>query len=258
MRLSSTGRQGKAKELPWGTRESQVRRWEKMHTLTQSRDAKRWWNNYIYISMCLQIYNMCKICNALENKVFAEFLSPSPPSSVPGVASRWLIGWTISDQDVPDTSKCSCLLSECVLSLLGAQKLQETLQDTCQPCVLLLARTCVRSCLVCLTCDVWKKRIHQMRTNLAAKTVQPTALCRPRLYSWHFDGVCKRRCRKRFSSLSNPWFFSFSDFSSFWMSRAFDWHKFEWPLLVDGRTCCKARDEWNDRACVSSGEPQSG
>lgn len=43
--------------------------------------------------MCLQIYNMCKICNALENKVFAEFLSPSPPSSVPGLqAGGSLVG----------------------------------------------------------------------------------------------------------------------------------------------------------------------
>ena len=83
----------------------------------------------------------------------------------------------------------------------------------------LFALAFVRSCLVCLTCDVWIKRIHQIGTNLAAKTEQPTALCRPRLYSWHFDGVCKRRCRKRFSSLSNPWSLFFSDFSSFWMSK---------------------------------------
>lgn len=96
----------------------------------------------------------------------------------------------------------------------------------------LFALAFVRSCLVCLTCDVWIKRIHQIGTNLAAKTKQPTALCRPRLYSWHFDGVCKRRCRKRFSSLSNPWSLFFSDFSSFWMSK--------WSCV-----------------CVWSGEPQS-
>lgn len=35
--------------------------------------------NYVFAD------NMCKICNALEHKVFAEFLSPSPPSSVPGL-----------------------------------------------------------------------------------------------------------------------------------------------------------------------------